>query len=56
MQLSTGRDLTLSPKQAGEPLNYFIYPYVEVDGKAHTAVDKQFAFADKSAGETRAAR
>jgi hypothetical protein len=29
-----GRDLTLVPKQAGEPLNFFIYPYVEVDGKA----------------------
>ncbi len=30
---SQGRDLTLVPKQAGEPLNFFIYPYVEVDGK-----------------------
>lgn len=30
---TTGRDLVLSPKQAGEPLNYFIYPYVEVNGK-----------------------
>ena len=32
-----GRDLTLVPKQAGEPLNFFIYPYVEVDGKAWPA-------------------
>jgi transglutaminase-like putative cysteine protease len=56
VQLSTGRDLTLSPKQAGEPLNYFIYPYVEVDGKPYTAVDKQFTFADKPAGETQARR
>lgn len=30
----TGRDLRLSPPQAGEPLNYFMYPYAEVDGKA----------------------
>lgn len=30
---SQGRDLTLVPKQTGEPLNFFIYPYVEVDGK-----------------------
>ncbi len=30
---SQGRDLTLVPKQAGKPLNFFIYPYVEVDGK-----------------------
>jgi hypothetical protein len=34
---SQGRDLTLVPKQAGEPLNFFIYPYVEVDGKAWLA-------------------
>src|SRR5262249_7431791 len=36
VQLSLGRDITLSPKQAGEPLNYFIYPYVEIDGKPYT--------------------
>ena len=29
------RDIVLSPKQAGDPLNYFIYPYVEVDGKEY---------------------
>ena len=33
MAFSRGRDIILEPKQAGEPLNYFIYPYVEVDGK-----------------------
>jgi transglutaminase-like putative cysteine protease len=30
---STGRDLTLVPPQKGKPLNFFIYPYVEVGGK-----------------------
>lgn len=30
---STGRDLVLSPASAEQPLNYFIYPYVEVGGK-----------------------
>jgi transglutaminase-like putative cysteine protease len=50
VQLSVGRDITLSPKQAGEPLNYFVYPYVEVDGKPHAALDKQFAFADQPGG------
>jgi hypothetical protein len=30
----TGRDLVLNPPQAGEPLNYFMYPYAEADGKA----------------------
>jgi transglutaminase-like putative cysteine protease len=31
--LSRGRDLELVPKQDGPPLNFFVNPYVEVDGK-----------------------
>lgn len=31
--LSTGRDITLAPKQSGEPLNYFLNPHAEADGK-----------------------
>ena len=31
--ISTGRDLTLSPPQKDGPLNFFIFPYVEVDGR-----------------------
>lgn len=30
---SRGRDLVLEPKQRGGPLNYFIAPYAEADGK-----------------------
>jgi len=30
---SVGRDLTLVPRQDGPPLNFFVYPYAEVDGK-----------------------
>jgi len=45
VQLSSGRDVNLVPKQAGEPLNYFIYPYAEADGKV-LVVDKVFAFKD----------
>jgi len=33
IEFSVGRDLVLSPPQAAAPLNYFIYPYAEVDGK-----------------------
>ena len=44
VQFSTGRDLTLSPKQDGPALNYFVYPYVEVDGKPYEKLDKQFSF------------
>lgn len=46
---STGRDLTLAPKQDGGPLNYFIYPYVEVDGKPwpQEKIDKTFSYKDE---------
>jgi len=44
VQLSTGRDVMLSPKQEGPALNYFVYPYVEVDGKPYDKLDKQFGF------------
>ncbi|HWZ98183.1 MAG TPA: transglutaminase domain-containing protein [Candidatus Dormibacteraeota bacterium] len=44
VQFSIGRDVMLSPLQAGAPLNYFIYPYAEVDGKTFAQVNKKFAF------------
>jgi len=44
VQFSSGRDITLSPKQDGPALNYFVYPYVEVDGKSYDKLDKQFSF------------
>jgi transglutaminase-like putative cysteine protease len=34
-EISTGRDLSLAPLQKGGPVNFLIYPYVEVDGKAY---------------------
>lgn len=40
-----GRDLVL-PGMKGEPLNFFVYPYVEVDGQAHSAVEKSFRYRD----------
>lgn len=44
VQFSTGRDITLSPKQNGPALNYFVYPYVEVNGKSYEKLDKRFNF------------
>ena len=32
VQFSMGCDLQLNPPQNGKPLNYFVYPYIEVDG------------------------
>ena len=47
VQFSVGRDLVLEPRQEGEPLNYFIYPYVEVDGRPFEGVDKKFSFREE---------
>jgi transglutaminase-like putative cysteine protease len=49
MQFSQGRDLRLSPPQDGKPLNYFVYPYVEVDGREYPNVSLAFSFADVGA-------
>jgi transglutaminase-like putative cysteine protease len=51
VQFSTGRDIMLSPKQDGPALNYFVYPYVEVDGKPYEKVDKEFSFAEVKPSE-----
>lgn len=43
--LSTGRDIVLEPKQAGEPLNYFLNPYAEADGKS-VKTEKTWSYSD----------
>jgi len=42
-----GRDLVLNPPQSGEPVNFLIYPYVEVDGKVlpKEQIKNQFEYA-----------
>jgi hypothetical protein len=49
MQFSIGRDLRLSPPQEGKPLNYFVYPYVEVEGQEFPNVALAFSFTDVGA-------
>jgi transglutaminase-like putative cysteine protease len=46
VQFSVGRDITLSPKQDGAPLNYFVYPYVELDRQEYPNVSTHFSFED----------
>lgn len=47
VEFSTGRDILLSPRQKGTPVNYFVYPYVEVDGKPFRGpIEKRFSFRD----------
>ena len=43
--LSTGRDIILEPRQEGEPLNYFLTPYAEADGKP-VKTEKTWSFRD----------
>ena len=54
--LSANRKIPLQGKQlallegldlSGEPLNYFIYPYVEVDGKPWDKITTSFRFEDR---------
>ncbi len=46
VEFTIGRDLVLEPKQTGEPLNYFVYPYVEVDGKEYRDFETAFKIVD----------
>jgi transglutaminase-like putative cysteine protease len=48
VEFTRGRDVTLAPKQAGPPLNYFVYPYAEADGKP-LEVTRTYEFADVTA-------
>jgi transglutaminase-like putative cysteine protease len=45
LTLSTGRDIVLEPKQEGPPLNYFLNPYAEADGKP-VKTEKTWAYQD----------
>jgi transglutaminase-like putative cysteine protease len=54
VQFTMGRDLRLSPSQDGPPLNYFVYPYVEVAGKEYPDVSLSFSFADVDEGKAAA--
>ncbi|HYO14818.1 MAG TPA: transglutaminase domain-containing protein [Thermoanaerobaculia bacterium] len=57
LEFSRGRHLVLNPRQQGEPLNFFVYPYAEVDGKKHEAVERRVTFEDlKDAPVSREAR
>jgi transglutaminase-like putative cysteine protease len=47
LEFSKGRNLRLVPSQQGPALNFFVYPYAEVDGRSHDAVDLKFTFSDR---------
>lgn len=47
---SVGRDISLVPKSESQPLNFFVYPHVEVGGKVlpKENIELQFAFNDRA--------
>jgi hypothetical protein len=46
VQFTVGRNLELNPRQAAQELNYFIYPYVEVQGKEYPNISLALSFSD----------
>ena len=48
VMFSIGRDLILEPKQSGPPVNFLVYPYVEIDGQPWPAdrIERAFSWVD----------
>lgn len=46
VKMSLGRDIRLNPPQKGDPLNYFVYPYAELDGKPFADLKNDYSFHD----------
>jgi len=42
IDLSTGRDIVLNPEQEADPINYFMYPYAEVDGQPLDFISQEY--------------
>jgi transglutaminase-like putative cysteine protease len=56
VEFTRGRDVLLTPRQKGDPLNYFVYPYTEIDGKPVTETAYEIAYRDMSSQQTAAVR
>jgi transglutaminase-like putative cysteine protease len=46
IMFTMGRDIRLKPAQKGDPLNYFVYPYAELDGKPFSDLKNEYTFRD----------
>jgi transglutaminase-like putative cysteine protease len=49
IQFTVGRDLRFDPPPCAEPLNYFIYPHAEADGRTLSPASIQLEYRDRSA-------
>ncbi len=54
LEFSQGRDIILEPTQQGAPLNYFVYPYAELDGKNFKKIGILFKYQDIEENKDRA--
>jgi len=52
VEFSIGRDISIEPKEDLEPLNFFIYPLVVVDGQTLEKADAHFRFVEVKEGES----
>jgi transglutaminase-like putative cysteine protease len=46
VMISMGRDIRLKPAQHGDPLNFFVNPYAEMDGKPAPQLKTDYSFKD----------
>jgi transglutaminase-like putative cysteine protease len=46
IEFTKGRDVMLTPTQKGDALNYFVYPYTEIDGRAVGETAYEIAYRD----------
>jgi transglutaminase-like putative cysteine protease len=46
VEFTKGRDVILAPREKGDPLNYFIYPYAEIDGQPFAGSAYEIAYRD----------
>jgi transglutaminase-like putative cysteine protease len=49
IQFTVGRDLRFEPPPCAEPLNYFIYPHAEADGRTLSPASIQLEYRDRPA-------
>lgn len=48
VEFTNGRDIILEPPQNNGGLNYFIFPYVEVDGRIYENIEVEFKYQELS--------
>lgn len=50
VHFTTGRDISLEYAQSSQPLNFFIYPYAELDGRQFNNIDIKIYYKDLEGG------